>query len=277
VTIEPALRSHLKLEEQEGLLVENVMPESPAHKAGFQVHDILIAADDKTLKEIRHLLELLDERKENEISFAILRAGEKTKIAVTPAKRPKNAAGEQDRMLWPGNGANPALESLRAELRRSGKPLRMQFLHPGIVLPAGPSAEKFPEDLHVHIHKHGDKPAEIVVERGEKKWTISEDKLNELPDDIRPHVESLLGRLPMPKFDLELGEGSAPNAGASFQIPMPGNGEFSERMEKRFEEMNRRMEQMRDQISELREGRRQAREKTSDDSPSKEPADSVRE
>jgi hypothetical protein len=262
--VSPAMRSQLKLEDEGGLVVEKVMEESPASKAGFKQYDVLLSVGDKSLKDIQHLMTLLDENKEAELSFKVLRAGEQTTVTAKPEKRPQTQGKVRDHLRWLSSDGGKAIEVLRQRLEKSGVPMRMQFFHPGTVVSANAPAIAFPDDLHVHVTKHGGKPAEIVVERGDKKWTVTEDKLGDLPEDVRPHVESLLGRLPMPKFDVEI-EGTPAQPGTALRIPLPPPGEISERIEHRLEEMSRRMEQMREQINEIRENRKEKREDRRDD------------
>lgn len=258
----PALRAQLKLDEGQGLLVENVMPESPAGKAGFKQHDVLVSAGEKPLKDLPALISLIDENKDKELTFQLIRGGEKMTLTVKPEKRPEAEGPVQDRFRWATEDGEKAIEVLRERLEKAGTPMRMQIFHPGMVVPGSIAVTaKFPKDLHVHITKHGEKPVEIVVERGEKRWTVTEEKLADLPDDVRPHVEALLGRMSLPQFDVEIEEGAAvPGVPAlPFNVPLPPPGEISERLEKRLDEMTRRMEQMREQLQDLREERRENR------------------
>ena len=262
--ITPAMRHQLKLNEGEGLVIESVMPESPAAKAGFQQHDLLLTAGDQPIKDVAKLMSLLDENKDQDLTFNVLRAGEKVTVTAKPEKRPQPKGPLRDELRTPDTDAEPAVQAAMKWLQRNHGPMRMQFFHPGMVVRGDVKVPEFPDDLHVDIHKHGNKPAEIVVERGDKKWTVTEDKLGDLPEDVRPHVESMLGRLAMPKFDVEIDR--APVAGAlPFNIPLPPPGGFGEQIEKRLEEITRRMEQMGKQLNEIREQRRQNREERRDD------------
>ena len=54
---------------------------------------------------------------------------------------------------------------------------------------------EFPKDLSIQINKEGDKPAKIHVKQGDREWNVTEDKLGELPDDVRPHVHHFFGSL----------------------------------------------------------------------------------
>jgi hypothetical protein len=247
----PALLAQLKLPDEGAIVVGHVQPESPASKAGFKPHDVLISVGEAPLAHPKKILALLEESKGKELSFTLIRAGEKLTLTVTPEKRPAPAAGERDHVRWLQGNPRDTWEQVREQLEQAGVPIRMHFLHPGMVVPAGTSAADFPDDLHVHIHKHGTKPAEVVVERGDKKWTVTEDKLSELPEEVRGHVETLLGRMPMPNLDI-----AVENDGA---ITPPQDG-FSERFEDRLLELNRRLDAMRDEINHFREWRKERRE-----------------
>jgi hypothetical protein len=49
---------------------------------------------------------------------------------------------------------------------------------------------EWPEDLSVTITRKGNKPAEFVIERGEKKWQATSETINDLPRDIRALLET---------------------------------------------------------------------------------------
>ncbi len=261
--ISPAMRSQLKLGEGEGLVIDNVMPDSPAAKAGFQQHDVLLSAGDQPIKDVEKLMAMLDENKDRDVAFSVLRGGEKLGVTAKPEKRPRPEGSPRDRLRWLAGDGEKAMEILKEQLKKGGMPLRMQFFHPGMVVRGDAKMAEFPDDLHVHIRKEGNTPAKIVVERNDKKWEISEDKLNELPDDVRPHVESLLGRMPMPKFDVEI-DGASVAEAIPFNIPLPPQGELGRQIEERLESMSRSIEQMRKQLNEIRDERRQSREERRD-------------
>jgi len=257
-----ALRVQLGLPEGQGLIVANVMPESPAAEAGLQQHDVLLTAGAKPLGELADLVAAIDEAKGAPLALGLIRAGKAQKIVVTPAKRPETPQGE---------GFPPALqrpewqEYVERFLPRrldGTRPYRFRFYHPGFILPPGAAVtEPMPSDLSVTINKQGDQPAKVVVKRGDQTWEVTEETLDELPADVRIHVEPMLGRIPggvdVQHFDF------VPN------MHMPGQPEgqlqedleFHEakpqtRVEKRIEELNRRMEELRQSVDDLREKRR---------------------
>lgn len=57
--LSPALRSQLKIRKNSGVLVERVLENSPASKAGIQQFDILTHIDDQILINNKHLISLL--------------------------------------------------------------------------------------------------------------------------------------------------------------------------------------------------------------------------
>jgi len=83
----------------------------------------------------------------------------------------------------------------KAEPGGPGKPLRFRFLRPGVLLPPGaPLPERMPGDMTITITKQGNEPAKVVVTQGDKKWETTDDHLETLPAEVRPHVERLLDR-----------------------------------------------------------------------------------
>lgn len=247
-----AICSQLGLEAGQGLVVERVVEGGPAAKCGIRQYDVVIGANGTNFSAPADLVKTLVQARDQEIEFQVLRSGEKQTVKVKPEKRPEPNAEQAARLGLRGDNGK-ALELLREQLGNARTPLRLQFFHPGLLLPPGALTASIPDDLHLLIDKQGNKPAKIVVERGDQRWETTEDNLAKLPDDIRPHVEAILGRMPTPKFDVEVdpATGAVP-PGAAFRP------ELTERVEKRLEELNRRMEQMRQQIEQLRGDRKGA-------------------
>ena len=53
---------------------------------------------------------------------------------------------------------------------------------------------KLPANTSVSVTREGDKPAKIVVQRGEQKREVGENEINKLPEDLRGVVEQMVGR-----------------------------------------------------------------------------------
>lgn len=50
---------------------------------------------------------------------------------------------------------------------------------------------EWPEDLRVTMTRQGNNPAEFVIERGENKWQVTAETLQDLPPEVRPLIEPL--------------------------------------------------------------------------------------
>lgn len=192
------VRAQLGLPEDQGLAVASVVPDSPAAAAGFKDHDILLSAGDKPLAGVADLVRAVDEAKEQEMSIELMREGKKLTIVVTPAKRPEG--------MRPDAAAGPDEDFVQrwiARLPGGGHRMRLVVPQQGVLLPhvAGQfgfahDAPPLPEGTTVAITKTGGEPAKIVVERGEERFEVTADKIDELPEDLRGPVGAMIGRMP---------------------------------------------------------------------------------
>lgn len=203
------VKSQLTLEH--GIVVHATLPDSPAAKAGLKTHDILLAANEQPLKEPVDLIDLLDKTKDKAIKLTFLRAGKKETLDITPSKRPENlaavAALVADDVAEVGGDLDAPIRKLEEAIRElqarhGGVAPRVLLMHPPIMLPPGApipgapelgAAPRMPANLSVTISKSGNSPAKIHVEQDGKKWDVTEDKLAELPEDVRAHVQRMTG------------------------------------------------------------------------------------
>ena len=245
--MDPALRAHLGLDEDQGVLVEAVVQESPAAKAGIEKYDVLTKAGKRKLTKVQDLIDEVDSVKDGKLSVELIRKGQKKTVEVTPEKRPE--------MAPPGEEAaeNPAEEwqnffdyMQKWEPGRDGRPsMKLRFWRqPGTILPNQPKqADKLPDNVQIQIRRQGDKPVEIEVTRGDESWKVNESELDKLPGDIRPYVEEMLGKPKQP-----LGWPVMPPEG--FKVPNPLQGR-EDLLEKRLENMNRRFDRIEKSLKEL--------------------------
>lgn len=252
----PALRTQLGLEENQGVLVEALVDDSPAAKAGIERHDVLIQAGDRKLTKVQDLIDQVDAVKDGKLSVELVRKGEKKKVELAPVKRPPVEVPGDKSAEGPGEEWQKFFDYMQQwEPGKDGRPsMKFQFWRqPGTVLPSPPKPEaKLPDNVRIKILRQGDTPAEIEVTRGDENWSINEGELDKLPDDLRPHVERMLGR--------HHGPGDSWNwFSKDFKVPNPLEGREGI-IEKRFEEMNRRLDQLRDSIEQLRGKRREKAE-----------------
>jgi membrane-associated protease RseP (regulator of RpoE activity) len=243
------LRAQVDLPENEGLIVQNVVPNSPAAKAGLKQYDILLKANDKELHEMQDLVELVAAEGPNkgEIKLDVLRRGKTENLTITPEERPANAAMPRPNMFGGGFGGQPFADpnDMLQQFRNFG---------PGVIVGGGGSngasfgngtgfafgngLANMPNGVSVSVQKENDQPAHITVKRGSDTWNIVGDdpeSLKQLPDDLRPFVENMVHNnhvnIQVPKMNPNLG-GPGDNGQMRDQL---------QRMEQQLNEMQKRL------------------------------------
>jgi membrane-associated protease RseP (regulator of RpoE activity) len=237
--VPPLLQAQLDLPEGQGVLVEVVVPESPADRAGLKTYDVIFAVDQEPIADAPSLAAAVSRAGDRELKIEYLRAGRKQTVSVKPEPRPEVVAPqEQDQM---------AVRQWLERLGRGAGPMHFRFLRPGRVFPPGSSlASSLPDDMKVTIEKEGDKPARISVKRGGKTWEASEDSLETLPPEARQYAERMLGVGGF-HFDF-LQPPGAPNPGGPPSPLPPAGSDLESRLNKRLEEMNRQIDDLRKAI-----------------------------
>ena len=93
--IDSDLKSALGLKDTKGSLIVNVLPNSPAHKAGLQPYDIIIQVDKKEIKSTSGLTNAIaDAGVGKSVMLKILRKGKAKSIKVSLESHPQNQALE---------------------------------------------------------------------------------------------------------------------------------------------------------------------------------------
>jgi hypothetical protein len=201
--VSPALRAQLNLDDGRGVMIGDVLPESPANKAGVKQYDILLAIGDQKVGRNEDLLTAVKDADGKELELTVLRGGSERTRTVTPAERPKRDVvvrrpeGAQDLARWVENfqqfqngvsGWNDP--NVQFNVVKPGQ----AWVFPGhdwqIALPTAP----LPEDLSISVTREGKQPAKITIKQKERVIETTEDKLEEVPEDLRRHVEPMLGR-----------------------------------------------------------------------------------
>ncbi len=244
----------LRVDDQ-GIIVQEVVPDSPAAKAGFAQNDVIVKVNDKKITDVSEVLQAVEAAKDKEMKLEIIRDGQPKTIAVTPAKRPEEA-----RIPVPPPGSD--FEAFRKWIEQlppgSGfgqqGPMQFRFFRPAVILPHGaPIHPPLPENMSISITKTGDKPADIVVKMGDEKWEVSEKDLDKLPEKVRPYVDRMLG------LATSSGAGAmhwipemtpspfwSPQPGASVNVPPGGN--LERRIEKRLDEMMQHIDKLENEL-----------------------------
>jgi serine protease Do len=84
---------------QSGAVLESVVPDGPAARAGMQAGDVVTEFDGERVRSARHLGRLIREtRPDLSVKTTVIRAGRRTEISVTPTHAPALGAFIQDRV-----------------------------------------------------------------------------------------------------------------------------------------------------------------------------------
>ncbi|WP_435018945.1 PDZ domain-containing protein [Tundrisphaera sp. TA3] len=103
--VDATLRSHLtELPGDAGLIVNEVMKDSPAAKAGLAKNDVLIAIGGKPLTSPDVLMSQVLESEGKALSLEYLRGGKKATVSITPEKREVTAAEIKGNYLFQFEG-----------------------------------------------------------------------------------------------------------------------------------------------------------------------------
>jgi hypothetical protein len=207
VPVDAVLKSHLHL--TGGLVVQNVVPDSPAHKAGVRENDILLTFGGQPVTSVAELSERVTAAKDQATKLTLLREGKEQTVEVKPAKHPAQAMFRTV-PLNELDSARKWLEKLqRGEM--DDLPARMFMFRPGIVLPdnvpdhvkqlfPGPGGHHrrlsalLPQNMAITVTKPQEGPVRIVVKKDGQSWEVTEDELDKLPEDVRSVVKGMLGR-----------------------------------------------------------------------------------
>lgn len=80
------LRQHLKLGDR-GLVVQDLIPGSPAAASGLNVGDLILSASNTDLRTVHELMNVIQDSEGQAVELSILRSGESLTISVVPEKR----------------------------------------------------------------------------------------------------------------------------------------------------------------------------------------------
>ena len=91
--ITPQIARALELDDTQGVVVVGVVRGGPAHRAGLQPGDVIVAIDDKKITEARQALLAISSRKPgNHVKLEVLRSGKSLILEATAIERPARAA-----------------------------------------------------------------------------------------------------------------------------------------------------------------------------------------
>ena len=253
----PTLKSHLRLEADTGLTVRMVLPNSPAAVAGIRQHDVIVEANGHPVGEVMDLVREVNDAGTNEMSVTLYREGTEHVLNVTPEERDEDEItrlrdGFRNRLgqRWGDlENAPPEFRRLMEQLPQ----MDMQFfgnngfgrINPGIAIPQMPSV---PNSFNLRIERDNDK---VTVQRGNDRYEVTIDTLDQLPEDIRPMVENMLNG---GQFNFRgLMRPSLP--AAPHAMPPRPAAPADPRMNDRFDGLELQLKQLQDAIRKMEEGK----------------------
>ncbi len=211
----------------DGILVDSVLPDSPATAAKLQKGDVLIAVGDEKLTSPRSLLAHMqaitedDQGKIKALTIKVLRQGEALNLEITPAIRPDNSQVEIATVDENGNAAEFSIKLLEGkspeeihqmlakmqETSRSGFNV-FRFGTPAEVwTPKTAQNESEPhkgqlqlkinksvdgKQLEISVKREHGQPAKITVTTGGETKEYTEKDLDKMPAEVRTTVKELL-------------------------------------------------------------------------------------
>jgi S1-C subfamily serine protease len=91
--ITPQIARALELDDTQGVVVVGVLRDGPAHHAGLQPGDVIVAIDGEKITEARQALVAISSRKPgNKVKLEVLRNGKSLMLEATAIERPSRAA-----------------------------------------------------------------------------------------------------------------------------------------------------------------------------------------
>ncbi len=252
---EPVLRTQFQLAQDMGVVIEEVVRESPAAKAGLRRHDILLRANGEPVLSMEELSRMVASGDAKPIELLLIRLGEEEKIIVVPEERPpglENSGGHGGGFGFGPDDADP-LGALR-------------MFRGGIAVPPQGGVMAFnsslPNGYVVTMTRENNQPVKITVKKGDKTWTIvgdDEESLAELPEDVREHVEGILNGNVNFEFGNNLDDLKKQMRGFQMHgfpggdFKLPQGFPFQEQQDpvlERMEELERKLKQLQKQLEE---------------------------
>lgn len=244
---DPTLLAHLKLEF--GVLVGEVIADSPAAKAGLKPLDVITHAGEAEIKSGEDLLKAVGAAKDKELNLTVYREGRKETIRITPARRPEDQIAPQPPRVTEVKPREAVEQALRLWKPHSG-PLEFDLLGPGVVLRVEPAP--LPDDMKITVEREGMKKWKITVKQGDNSWGATEKEIDTLPEVARPHVRMMLGQPVDHIFAVDKGKAPKVEVPASPVAPRFQPQEFRIEIEDPLKRIEGELKRLRLEVEELR-------------------------
>jgi membrane-associated protease RseP (regulator of RpoE activity) len=249
------LRTHLQLADDVGVVIADVMPNSPAEKAGLRKHDILLEVGGVQISEMPVLQKAVAESNGKSLEVKIIRLAKEMTVSVTPEAPPADIAFGAPAGGGLGIGGGTPFDQVQKLLGQlpQGNRGNVRVFGNGMI----PGIQQFdmnqlPDGVSVQVTREGNGPATVTVQKDGETWTVQgddEEALSKLPEDVRPYVEQMLngqnGNLPFGNLQNLL-----PNQLGRFDFQAGGQGleDANQQLMKQMEQLQRQMDELQQRL-----------------------------
>lgn len=216
-----ALRAQLSIPAGQGLLVRDVVRDSPAAAAGIEENDLLLEANKESLSRPRDLVRIVTHSEGKPIGITLMRSGQQKSVTVTPrsrANRPRgrNLAGVDRPLLreW----IDQLVPSTPGQRNNQG----LQRLGPGLgeFLGNGELLANLPDNVQIVLGGKEGQPLKFVIEKDGEKWEVDANDLDGLSGKFLPLLEQMLGPDVIPASPIDPSESGLPDVESpGIQLP----------------------------------------------------------
>ena len=248
-----ALKSHLRLDDDMGLMVHTVMPGSPSALAGLAKYDVIVEANGHKVGRVPDLVKHVNDAQENEMTLNIIREGEEHSLKVTPEKRNADELARMQRglrqrigpQMFRGLRDMNVDEDLNEVFKNFPDLGRMGFqVRPAIPMPKMPN---LPNSFSLRIERNNDN---IIVHHGKDRYEVTTDTIDELPDEVRPMVENMMNGGGSGFFGIQ----GLPGPGVVPRPALPQPPQQNQRhLEERFDGFELQLKELKDAIRSIKD------------------------
>lgn len=237
------LQKHVERLKDGAAMVAGVAPDSPADKAGLKAGDHVLKVNDEMITSPEQMVEIVRNCDGKAITVRVLRGLDIESLTVQPEEAPED--------MW---SASPQIESVPLAPSQ-----RLRFFGPGQMVPPQVRLQALdkdmPQNLMIRVEKKGDGPATLHIERDGQKWSVTEDQIDQLPEDLQPVAKKyltfsntgniIIGGQDVPFIELqEMLKEVGPQG-------LPGNADFEQRMQEEMKQMHEMIRKMHERMERM--------------------------
>ena len=88
--VPPELRSHLRIDPEQGVIVREISANSPAAEGGFEKYDVIVRVNGDPLSDIRQFVDIVTDqgKMQGQLAIEVIRHGQNETVYVTPIEKP---------------------------------------------------------------------------------------------------------------------------------------------------------------------------------------------